>query len=106
MSLERVISTDVGRPVLNVQLKAAVQPRAFVPIDLTLGVEGAGPGGVRLPLEVIISGPTKTRTRTLNRYVPECLTVTPSETGAHIVVVRETAHNYAYGLLKLDVANT
>lgn len=103
MSLDRIIRPDVGRKLLNVQLKASVTPRAFVPIDMVLDASDAEPDGVRLPLEIIISGPSKTQRRTLNRYIPECLTATPQEVGEHVIVVRETGHNHAYGLLKLQV---
>jgi hypothetical protein len=63
-------------------------------------------GGVQLPLELIVTGPTTVSRTVLLYMVPSQVSFTPREGGRHVVVLREIAHNRWVGKLRVDVEAT
>lgn len=77
-------------------------PRAFDPYIVAVDYAACDPEGVVLPLEVIVTSPSRTR-RSLYRFLaPTELTVVPDEGGRWIVTLREVAHNQWWGRFAFD----
>lgn len=61
-------------------------------------------GGVMLPLELRVTGPSGTRTRTFSLFAPTELFFRPDEGGTWVITLRETAHNLFWGTITVEVA--
>lgn len=77
--------------------------RAFAPFSVTVDYALCAPEGVVLPLEMIVTSPTKSKRTLFRRLAPTELTIHPDEGGPWIVVLREDAHNRWWGRLAIDV---
>ena len=78
-------------------------PRAFQVFTMTVDYGLCAPEGVMLPLEVLVTSPSRT-TQTLHRYVaPAELAIVPDEGGRWLVTIREVAHNQWWGRLAIEV---
>lgn len=78
-------------------------PRAFTPYSISVDLALCDPQGVVLPLEMIVTSPSRSKRTLFRRLVPVELTIHPDEGGQWIVVLREVAHNRWWGRLALDV---
>jgi hypothetical protein len=63
-------------------------------------------GGVSLPIDVIVQGPTEAGflARVYRNYKPVSISFVPVEAGDHLVLIREQAHNRWVGRLIVTVA--
>jgi hypothetical protein len=80
------------------------QPRAFSSYEIAVDLSLCEPEQVVLPLEMIVTSPTRTKRTTFRRVVPSELSVLPDEGGRWIVTLREVAHNQWWGRHVFDVA--
>jgi hypothetical protein len=83
----------------------AIVPRVFGHIDVTIDYTRATPGGLVLPLELIVTPPTpgQAERRVFKRFAPPMVVVLPREPGGHLIVLREIYHNRWWGSLRVDV---
>lgn len=77
--------------------------RAFSPFSVAVDYALCDPEGVVLPLEMVVTSPSKSTRTLFRRVVPTELTIHPDEGGPWIVVLREHAHNLWWGRLAIDV---
>lgn len=87
--------------------ESTLTPSAGVAVIINVDYSAAdAEGGVVLPLELIIQAPTVDgyRRRLLTRSKLDQVVVIPVSAGPHMVMVRETAHNLAFGAITFDVA--
>ena len=83
------------------------EPRAFQALQVDVDYSQAdGFGRIALPLELIISPPTKANFRRdiIRKVLPTTIVLKPTEGGQHLVLLREIGHNLFVGRLTLDVA--
>lgn len=78
-------------------------PRAFAAFDIAVDYSLCDPEGVVLPLEMVVTSPSRTRRSLYRLTAPAQLTVLPDEGGRWLVTLREVAHNQWWGRLSFDV---
>jgi hypothetical protein len=96
----------VGSEALSLSLADPLATlRAFSPIEVAVDYSGAGDGGVALPLEMLVTGPSSTSfvRKVFWRTTPSLLTFTPQEGGNFLVLLREVGHNKLRGKLAIVV---
>jgi len=84
----------------------APPPRAFRPIVVLADYKRAQPEGVAVPMlfEVQAPGAENYRRRTFTRKAPGFVIFVPRESGRHLVILREVAHNRWFGSLVIEVS--
>jgi hypothetical protein len=81
-------------------------PRVGQLVDLVAAYDDAEEGGgIVLPLELVISGPTLAgrQIRLYRRFAPTTIVFIPRERGRHVVTLRERYHNRWFGSLEVIV---
>lgn len=104
--LDQIAPSYIGARRITLALADPREPlRANKPVAITVSYVAAAPEGISLPLELICSPPTLELAQrfTFRRFLPAELTITPRETGRHIITLREIFHNRWGGSLALDV---
>lgn len=84
---------------------ASAERRAFYPVDLDVDYAGAGDDGVRLPLELLVQGPSSTSfyRHIFSRFVPSQVSFAPKEGGQFLVLLREVGHNRLLGRIVVEI---
>jgi hypothetical protein len=104
--LDELAPMFVGSEALTLTLSdPSSTRRAFNSISVLVDYTGAGDDGVRLPMELLITGPSPSSFRRHNyrRTAPPSFAFTPIEGGRHMVVLREIGHNRLLGKLEIVV---
>jgi hypothetical protein len=105
--LDEICPLTVKAEAISLQLANPLVPaRAFRAIDIAASYTKTSPEGVRLPLELLITGPSPKsfQRHFFRRSVPSIVTFTPKEGGLFNVVLREVGHNLWTGSLSITVA--
>lgn len=103
---DEICPGDIGDSLLRLTLADSAAPRRpQEPIELLVDYARADAlGGVVLPLECIISGPSgHLERRIFTVAAPVSLMLTPTESGTYVVLLREMAHNKWVGTLRVVV---
>ena len=105
ISLDEICPPYVGEARLVLQLQSTGTVRAFEHASILVDYSATAPEGVVLPLELLIQGPSPQSyaRRVFLRSRPTALIFTPREGGAHLLTLREFAHNRWWGRLVVDV---
>jgi len=104
--LDEICPMYVGSEALKLTLSDPLVPaRAYRAVDIDVDYAGASELGVRLPLELLVVGPTAQsfRRHVYRRVAPSVVTFTPHEGGAFLVLLREVGHNKLRGRLSIQV---
>ncbi len=103
--LDDLSPSYVGEDRLDVRLDASQETvRALQPTLFTVDYSRALPEGVMLPLVLEVQGPSAgSYQRRIYTRVPKSVVVTFREGGAHLVILKEVAHNRWHGKLRVQV---
>lgn len=105
--LDEFAPPTLQQPAIGIQLARPFDlRRVFAPISFLVTVDRTlATGGLVLPIEEMITGPSGVVRRTQHRLtVPLRLTYTPSAPGLYQVLLREPWHDHHYGTLSFDVS--
>lgn len=93
---------------INLALAPNTVPTANKSLVISVDYAKSLPDGVALPILLEVQGPTKAsyQRREFVRTAPLSLVITPREQGAHLVTLREAAHNRWWGAIRFEVAGT
>jgi len=85
--------------------ESIVAPAARRSILVNVDYSDADPEGVSPPLILEVQGPSaQSYVRRVFHTPPDSIVFIPQEGGTHQVTLREAAHNYWYGALRISVA--
>lgn len=106
--LESIAPSYVRERRLHLALAPDTVPAANQSLVLSVDYNKALPEGVVLPLVLEVQGPSPAsyQRREFVRTRPLSIVLTPREGGAHLVTLREVAHNRWWGSLHFDVEGT
>lgn len=99
-SLVNEISPNyLGQPRIDLALEDPITtPRAQRQVAISVSFDRCDPQGVCPPLQMLVQGPSADSFIRRTFYeVPDRLTFTPREGGAHSVTLREAHHNHWWG---------
>jgi hypothetical protein len=105
--IEEISPETIGEDRIVLQLtEASRSPRAFRAVEISVDYSACAPGGVVLPLELLIQAPSPSgfRRTVIRRSVPSSIAFIPREGGLHFVLLRERQHNRWLGKLRVPVA--
>ena len=107
-TIDELAPRELRSKLIDLQLDPNGEaPSANKPITLLVSYERTLPAGVMRPLVFEVQGPSA-RSYQRREYVrtkpPATIIFTPREGGRHTLVVREVAHNLAFGSLAIEVA--
>jgi hypothetical protein len=107
MNIDELSPATIGEDKIVLAVDPSTDPPTAlkaVQINVDYGKADAE-GGVALPLDLIIQGPTQESyiARTYRRFVPKTLSFVPIAAGVHLVLLREQAHNRWVGRLRIVV---
>ncbi|MEE9395194.1 MAG: hypothetical protein V3W41_22105 [Planctomycetota bacterium] len=118
--LDEISPEFIGTPQLTLKLSDPTTPlRSFTSIVFDVDYSAAETeelGGIMMPLEMIVTGPSATSfVREVfgdqpggisQRDPPSSIAFTPQEGGRFNVMIREVGHNKLFGTLRVDVEGT
>ncbi len=106
MILDELSPPTIGEEKIAITLDPGAAPKVFGVVQCDVDYSSTLPGGVTLPLDFIVQGPTAIsyRERVFRRSLPGTLSFVPVESGPHLVLLREQAHNRWIGRLIVNVA--
>ena len=105
MDIDELSPANIGEEKITITLDPGIAPKVFGIVQCNIDYSAA-PGGVVLPLDFIVQGPTAISylERVFRRSLPSTLSFVPNESGDHLVLLREQAHNRWIGRLIVTVA--
>jgi hypothetical protein len=94
----RAIALSLTNPLVPAMAKS--------PVGVSVSYTQAEPAGVKLPLELIITGPSPSsfRRRYFRKLLPSSFDFIPAEGGGHQLLLREIGHNRWLGTLTVSVS--
>ena len=108
--VDEISPVGYGRDAIGLSLSLSTpNPKAFSPVVVDVDYAGAEPEGVRLPLELLVIGPSgavSSFRRVFRRGAPAALAFTPIEGGSFLVRLAEQFHNRYFGALVVEVAGS
>ena len=106
MDIDELSPAMIGEERISITLDPSTTPKVFGIVQCAVNYAPAAPNGIALPLDFIIQGPTAVsyRERVFRRSRPSTLSFVPVESGPHLVLLREQAHNRWIGRLIVEVA--
>lgn len=107
MNIDELSPATIGEDKIVLTLDPSTDPAtALKAVQVNVDYSKADlDGGIALPLDMIIQGPTEESyiARTFRRFVPRTLSFIPLAAGTHLVLLREQAHNRWVGRLRVTV---
>jgi hypothetical protein len=107
MNLDELSPATIGEEKITLTLDSSTPvPKVFALVQVNVDYSSALPAGIALPLDFIVQGPSQDsyKEKVFRRYLPQSLSFIPIEAGAHLVLLREQAHNRWLGRLIVTVA--
>lgn len=106
--LDQIAPPEIGEDRIQLAVNPSCLPLlalSLVIIDVDYSL--AEPGGVELPIELIVQPPSTdgtgyVRTKYIS-HIPTCVMFTPIHAGRHLVLIKECCHNRWQGRLLIDV---
>jgi len=105
--LEELSPETIGEDRVDLRLDDGnLQPRAGQTVVVNIDYARCDPDGIRLPLELVVQSPSTTGIlqKLFTRTRPTSIAFRAREGGAHLVMVRELAHNRWFGRLRVQIA--
>lgn len=105
MNIDELSPAYIGEDKIGLSLDVSTTPAlAMKAVQVNVDYTDAE-GGVALPLDMIVQGPTEDGyiERTFRRFRPNTLSFVPATAGEHLVLLREQAHNRWVGRLRVTV---
>jgi hypothetical protein len=107
MNIDELSPAYVGEDRIRLTLDPNTDPPTVGRVvTVIVDYSACDPQGVNLPIDFIVQGPSATsyRSKVLRRKRPTRLSFIPSESGSHLLLIREQTHNRWFGKLVLTVA--
>jgi hypothetical protein len=107
-SIDRICPEYVGEERIQLSLAEpgpTTRVRAFDVVIVSVDVSGTLPEGLVLPLEWIVTGPTRDSFRrdVFRRSIPSRIVFRPNEGGIYLLRLAEMHHNRWWGSLTIPV---
>ena len=105
MNIDDLSPATVGESLIGLSLSPETTTALVGQLIVVVVDYSKCPGGVILPLDMIIQGPTDVSyvEKVFRKTLPLELAFVPIASGLHLVALREQAHNRWFGSLRIDV---
>lgn len=105
-TVDEISPATIGEDKIGLALEdPLVTIQTFTPFGVSIDYSATLPEGLRLPLELIVSGPKAGQLdrRVFRDALPSSVTIKPTVRGRHSILFREMYHNRWQGRLTVEV---